>query len=241
MTTSPTTIRLSTAKKVLRHLRDQGFSIVHRRSTLLTLARADGAVNMLSPRKIRVLPGVPFTVVLHEAGHALDFRTRLWRRFKASITRRTYAAEIAANRAATDLLWNLGDESDVIAFRAAMVGGQISHRNRHRGIFNRETNLRDRINTRYLISRLGGKPRFMFVIEAPVRLRRSSRCGTYAAPDGTQIVMEWSADGANWKRGMFGAAPSPESRRADGTWVYRAVSTIPHNGGTQLARIAVTA
>jgi len=235
------TIRLSTAKKVLRYVREQGFSIVHKDSMRLKILRADGAVSGWSPRKIRVSHGASFATFMHELGHALDFQHHRWQRVGQVITRHTYAAEIAANREATSLLWEIGDEADVAAFRADMVSFQIAHRNRRRGFFTRSVDLRNRIKTRYLIARHGGKPRFMLVMEVPVRLRRSARSGTYAAPDGTRIVLEWSGDGSTWKRGMFIPAASPESRRSDGTWVYRAVSSIPHNGSTQLARVAVTA
>lgn len=240
MPTSPTTIRLSTAKKVLRHLREQGFTIVHRHSAIIKMVGGAGAVCMLSPRKIRVLPGFPFTVFLHEAGHALDFQRGIWRRFQSSIRRRTYAAEIAANREATALLRALGNEADVAAFRADMVPGQLRHRNRRRGVTLRPENLRDRLKTRYLASKIAGKPRFMFVVESPVRLRRSTRGDSFSAPDGTSIVIEWSGDGATWIQGLFSAAPTPESRRSDGTWIYRALSSIPHDGRTQFARLAVT-
>jgi hypothetical protein len=95
-------------------------------------------------------------------------------------------------------------------------------------------------STRFEIVEIAGKNRFIFVFESPVQLLRSGR-GEYDDVAGTvQMRIEWSTDKKKWMFYRFRDAPDPESRKADGTWVYRSMSEVivtPHN--SQFARLCV--
>jgi len=96
------------------------------------------------------------------------------------------------------------------------------------------------VQTSYRLISVGGKLRFEFRFNSPVRLLRNGR-GEYDDVAGTvQIAMQWSSDNIRWHNYRFEDSPNPEVVIGDGTYAYAAISNVPFRPyRSQFARLAV--
>lgn len=235
-------ISLATAKTIIRMLRADGIRITRRYGLALSLMGAGGAVTLIpGVRTMAIEKGAPFETVIHELGHLIDFRKgNRWRRLRQRLFGRIYAAEIAANREACDLLQKIGSKSDVSAYRWMMVASQLTCRRKKLGKASEHLDLAAEYSTRHLIIKEGRAKRFMLVISSPRRLHCAGPGEYCDLAWHARISVEWSCDGLRWERGRFIAATKPESRQSDGRWLYRVTSDAAvGTTAAQFARLKV--
>lgn len=215
-------ISLVTAKRFLRLLRSNGVRITRRSGRFLKLMGAGGAVTLIpGVRAMAIEKGAPFTTVIHEYGHLMDFDCgNRWLRLWQKTWGRHYAAEIAANRRATELLRSIGDESDVEAFRWAALAQQLLCRRKQTGRLIPVVNPSD-YQTKARIIKKGSRKFLMVVITSPRRLHIVGP-GEYADLSMfSKISVQWSGDLVRWQSGKFRHSVGHESRQSDAAWIYR--------------------
>ena len=233
-------IALSTAKKIMRQAKADGIRVWRAPDQIFAQRKADGLAPMVRGLPVFVRKKAPIETALHEIGHAMDARrgsSTLRQLLRHVIGRKNpFHAERAANRYASELLEKHGTANEVEEFRRHMAAMQRLCRSRHHGRpSDMDTMLK--LPTKYRLVTIGGKQRFMFIFESPVRLTRMGN-GAYQTPNGGTLEVESSRDGRSYKLGEFSDAPSPETQSPNGCWTYRAVSSIQ---GGQFARLKITA